>query len=81
MNNKAIFANTINEIGNHANLSANECEKYGMTWGCDGDCPVFSSGKCKMEDIPAMRNLILNTHRFDDCDLDDLNKLYPQLKL
>lgn len=37
---KAEFANTINTIGDTANLSANECERYGMTWGCDGDCPV-----------------------------------------
>jgi hypothetical protein len=81
MNNKSMFANTINGIGDHANLSANECERYGMTWGCDGDCPVFSRGDCKIEDIPAMRDSILNTNRFDDYDIDELNKLYPKLKL
>ena len=44
---RTIFANTINEIGQHANLSANECEKFGMTWGCKTDCPVFERGECK----------------------------------
>lgn len=79
--NKAMFANTINTLGGHSNLSANECERYGMTWGCDSGCPVFSRGDCKMEDVEAMRDMMLNTDRFNDCDFDELNKLYPQLYL
>lgn len=78
---KAEFANTINTIGDTANLSANECERYGMTWGCDGDCPVFRRGGCKMEDVHAMRDTILKTDRFDSFDFYELNELYPQLKL
>lgn len=27
-----------------------ECEKYGMTYGCDGRCPVFIAGDCKCVD-------------------------------
>lgn len=52
-----------------------------MTYGCDGGCPVFSRGDCKIDDISAMRDSILNTNRFDDYDIDELNKLYPKLKL
>lgn len=81
INNKAVFADTINTLGHNSNLSANECERYGMTWGCDGSCPVFARGDCKLEDVPAMRELMLETDRFDDYEIEDLNKLYPQLKL
>jgi len=78
---KAEFANTINEIGTHANLSANECERYGMTWGCDENCPVFRCGKCKMEDVEAFRVQILNTDRFLSLSCEELNNLYPKLNL
>jgi hypothetical protein len=27
----------------------NDCERYGMTWGCDADCPVFCAGKCELQ--------------------------------
>ncbi len=27
-----------------------ECEKYGMTWGCDLDCPVLRAGQCELKD-------------------------------
>lgn len=26
------------------------CERYGMTWGCDIDCPVLQSGNCELKD-------------------------------
>lgn len=81
MKEKAMFADTINELGNYANLSANECERYGMTWGCDDGCPVFQRGECKLEDVDGMRELILETERFDNYDFDELNKLYPQLNM
>ena len=48
---KDIFANTINELGDHSSLMANECEKYGMTWGCDEGCPVLNRGKCQIYSI------------------------------
>ena len=78
---KADFANTINTIGDTSNLSANECERYGMTFGCDGGCSVFQRGECKLEDIEAFRNMILNTDRFDVYEIKELNVLYPKLKL
>lgn len=27
-----------------------ECDTYGMTWGCDKDCPVYQRGECPIED-------------------------------
>ena len=27
-----------------------ECEKYGYTYGCDSECPVFMRGECKHAD-------------------------------
>jgi len=50
MGRKADFANTINTMGATANLSGNECERCGMTFGCDGGCSVFQRGECKLED-------------------------------
>ncbi len=46
MNLRSIFADTIHEL-NDNNLSANECERFGMTWGCRINCPVFERGECK----------------------------------
>lgn len=48
---KADFAQTIAELDNtlsHATMS--ECESYGMTWGCDVDCPVLREGLCELKD-------------------------------
>jgi len=50
MNSKMLFANTINGIGDHVNLSANECERFGMTWGCREDCPVYLRGECEIQE-------------------------------
>ncbi len=49
MSNKMIFADTITEmdLGAMASSVMSDCEKFGMTWGCRSDCPVFQSGKCK----------------------------------
>ncbi len=47
---REIFANTIMELGDHTNLSANECERFGMTWGCKRDCPVFERGECEIQE-------------------------------
>lgn len=43
------FANALAETGSHAFLGMSECERYGMTWGCDEDCPVYQRGECKNE--------------------------------
>ncbi|MFA6832077.1 MAG: hypothetical protein WCR36_07390 [Bacteroidaceae bacterium] len=29
---------------------ANECERFGMTWGCKPGCPVFEHGECEMKE-------------------------------
>lgn len=38
---KMRFADTIIQLDNNMPKGLNECERYGMTWGCDKDCPVF----------------------------------------
>ena len=60
-----------------------ECEKYGMTYGCDGRCPVFIAGDCKCvdEDPEGFRKAIKETDRFSDWEISELNDVYPQLKL
>jgi hypothetical protein len=46
MSNKLNFANTINgELSKHMT----ECENYGITWGCDIDCPVLQAGNCELK--------------------------------
>ena len=47
---KMDFADTINELDNtlyHPNMTA--CESYGITWGCDIDCPTLIDGKCELK--------------------------------
>ena len=51
MASKEGFANTIAEHDgrlNHASMTA--CEKYGMTWGCDTDCPTLRDGNCELQE-------------------------------
>ena len=72
---KAKFAYTLCDIDSGVPLIANECERYGMTWGCDTDCPVFSRGECKTEDIDVFKDMIK-----DEDDYEDIIKMYPQLK-
>lgn len=30
-------------------IGMSDCYRYGMTWGCDIDCPVLQSGKCELK--------------------------------
>ena len=46
---KEVIANALAETGPYAFLGMSECEKYGMAWGCDEDCPVYQRGECKNE--------------------------------
>lgn len=55
-NTKIEFANTLAETDSHAFLGMTECEKYGMTWGCDENCPVYQRGECKNEDTLKQLN-------------------------
>jgi hypothetical protein len=50
MNSREVFSKELHEFGNNTNLSANECETFGITWGCKEDCPVFERGKCEMQE-------------------------------
>jgi len=45
------FAKTITEIdlGAMASSVMTDCEKYGMTYGCNAECPVLIDGKCELQ--------------------------------
>lgn len=47
MSNKEGVMSLIEQTQGHRNLSANECERFGMEYGCRPDCPVFERGECK----------------------------------
>ena len=45
------FARAVNEQDeglSHQNMT--DCENYGMTWGCDVDCPALRRGECELQD-------------------------------
>ena len=46
------FARTINErhLGVTAASIMTDCEHYGMTYGCNVDCPVLKASKCELQD-------------------------------
>jgi hypothetical protein len=44
---KSDFANF---LADRVFLGMTECERYGMTWGCDIDCPVLRDGRCELKD-------------------------------
>lgn len=46
---KEVIANALAETGTYAFLGMSECEKYGMAYGCDEDCPVYRRGECENE--------------------------------
>ena len=37
-------------LGVTASSVMSDCYKYGMTYGCDVDCPVLKSGNCELQD-------------------------------
>ncbi len=44
------FANSVCSMDNNLSYSnMTECERYGITWGCDKDCPVFQRGECELQ--------------------------------
>jgi hypothetical protein len=47
MSNRELFANTITDLCSHATHFENECERFGMTWGCREDCPALEKGNCE----------------------------------
>ena len=51
---RAVFAETLEDMNtSHATHFENECEKFGMTWGCQPDCPVFERGECELQEENA----------------------------
>lgn len=56
---KELFANTVSDLeskgslcrkyGGGLQLNMTECEKFGMTWGCREDCPVFVRKECEFQ--------------------------------
>ena len=45
-----MFAGTIADLNtSHATHFENECERFGMTWRCQPDCPVFERGECELQ--------------------------------
>ena len=49
MSNRALLANALADLGSQATHFENECERFGMTWGCKPDCPVFERGECDLQ--------------------------------
>ena len=37
----------------YANMT--ECERYGITWGCDKDCPVYKRKECEIQEENKIR--------------------------
>lgn len=79
----AAFLYEIAVLSGHLPVGMNECEKYCMTYGCDGECPVFIDGDCKCvdEDPEAFRKAIRETDKFSNWEISELNEVYPQLQL
>ena len=50
MHTREIFSETVNELDNRSGHMESECEKFGSTWGCRPDCPVFERGKCELQE-------------------------------
>ena len=50
MSNRNLFTEIINNLGNHSGHMESECEKFGFTWGCKPDCPVFERGECELQE-------------------------------
>ncbi|ELC8463915.1 TPA: hypothetical protein I9Z35_000470 [Clostridium perfringens] len=34
--------------GDNNGLGMSDCDKYGMTYGCDEECPVLNGGNCEI---------------------------------
>lgn len=48
---RASFAYSLADMNtSHATHFESECEKFGMTWGCRPDCPVFERGECELQE-------------------------------
>lgn len=76
--NKLDFAASLTELGSYGVAGTSDCFKYGSTWGCNIDCPVFQGGGCECEDSEAFYRMLINS----DCSEEEFSKyleLYPSL--
>lgn len=49
---ESIADNLALSLGTTAFSAMGECGRYGMTLGCDKDCPALNKGKCEVyEDV------------------------------
>lgn len=44
------FANSIHDVISDGNHMPNECMRFGMTWGCRPNCPVFERSECEIQE-------------------------------
>ncbi len=44
---KIYFSEAINTLNE---TRGNDCHNYGITWGCNVDCPVLIRGECELQD-------------------------------
>jgi len=64
---KMEFATALAELGSFGVKGMTECEKYGMAWGCDEDCPVYQRGECQNEyTLKQLGNHDLQSHEKDN---------------
>lgn len=47
---RQILTETISDIDMGSGHIESECEKFGFTWGCKSDCPVFERGDCELQE-------------------------------
>jgi len=73
------FARTVNDNSDNLPKSRGDCFDYGSWYGCDCNCPQFSRGECKTanEEIEVFRKMV---YKDEDCDLEEILKIYPQLR-
>lgn len=53
------------------NPMAGDCHNYGIVSGCDMNCPVLLSGKCK-----EPQEMAASPGRFDEGDIEYIKELY-----
>lgn len=44
-----MFANTLDDLDQRSGHMGDECFRYGSTWGCQPDCPIFARGECELQ--------------------------------
>ena len=74
------FAKTLNDLDDNMPKGRSRCFDFGQWYGCRADCPVFSEGKCEVEDAEAMALTIQNDNNLSEEDIEQIKKLYPNIE-